>query len=737
MIPRPLALIALMRWIVPSGEREAWRREWAGEFEFAQRDRSRRGAAPPPSWAARRLWAAWQHAWYLRWHGLRLDTLLQDVRHGARALRRRPGFTTAAVLTLALGIGGTTVIFSALRAVLWRPLPFADPDRLVMLASAPVGIVPIDGSDTASPPDFTDWRQQSTTIASMTAIRDDSYALTADGPAEQVTGSAVTGDFFAGLGLPAALGRVLGSSDGVVGAPDVAVMSDRLWRRRYGQDRTIVGRRITVDGVSVEVVGVMPPEFDYPLDSELWTPLRFTTDDLATQRGAHYLTVIGRLRPSASFDAAGAEMVAIGARLANAYPKSSAHSAVSLLHLRQAMVGDVQPALRLLFGAVGLVFLVACVNVASLVLGSAMTRRRDLAVRAALGAGRGRLVRGLFVESSILALLGGLTGLAIAAAGVRLIAAADRTDIALLKGTRIDAAVLTFTALATGAAAVLFGAWPAWQASRRDGAPHLSGAGARTGGRDASRARNVLVSAEIAMAVALLVGAGLLGRSFLGLIHVPLGMDLDHLQTAAVSLPDPAYHAPGRRTLFVEDVLGRLSALGDVRSAAATFGLPLTSFGYYITVASIDGTPVPADSKELSVEIRTVTPRFFETVGTPVVAGRDFATTDRRGSAPVVIVNRRAAGLLWPSADALGHRVTVSTRLGLGGDRAGGEVVGVVGDIHDVGPAVDPRATLYLSEEQWPMGFLRLVVKPRGEPTDLVASMRAVVAAVDPSGGIL
>jgi predicted permease len=679
------------------------------------------------------LWAAWGHAWYLRWSSLRPDTFWQDVRHATRVLARRPGFTTAAVLTLALGIGGTTVIFSTLRAVLWRPLPFADPDRLLMVALVDADASSTSPANTASPPDFTDWRHQATSIPKMAAIRDDSFAFTGAGPAEQLVGNAVTEDFFPALGVPAAIGRSLGASDTVAGAPDVAVLSHRLWRRRFGGDPAAVGKRITLDGVSCEIVGVMPASFDFPLGAEVWTPLRFTAADLTTQRGAHYLTVVGRLRPGITLTTADAEVHTIGAALEKQYAKSNARTRVTVLPLRQAVVGDVQPALRLLFAAVGLVFLVACVNVASLVLGSAMARRRDLAVRAALGASRGRLVRSLFVESTVLAVAGGAAGLALAAAGVRAIAAAATTDIALLDGTRIDVVVLGYAAAVTGAAAVLFGAWPAWQASRREGGPELTGAGVRTSSRESSRARNLLVTAEIAMAVALLVGAGLLGRSFAGLMRVPLGFDPGRVETGGVSLPDASYASPDRRTLFADDVIARLMARRDVEAAAATFGLPLTNFGYYINVFDIDGQPPPKGGKQLSVELRTATPRYFEAIGTQIVAGRDFSATDGRGGLPVAIVNERAAKLLWPTGGALGHHVTISTRMGLGGDRLNGDVVGIIGDIHDVGPGVAPRPTVYFAHAQYPVSFLRFVVKPRGDPADLAASLRETIAAVDPN----
>jgi putative ABC transport system permease protein len=727
VIPR---LLSWIRWLVPGPDRAEWVREWLAEFECAERDRRHAGVPSSTAWKIRRAWAAGRHALWLRGHSLDLGTLGQDVHHGLRVLRHRPGFTLAAVTTLAIGVAGTTVIFSTVRAVLWRPLPYPNPDRLVMLSLIDATSPKPAETNSVSPPNFVDWRQRATAFTAIAAIRDDGYALTGESVAEQITGDAVTGDFFRVMGVPAAVGRALGPPDAASGAPEVVVLSDGLWRRRYGGDPAVVGRRITLDGISREVVGVMPRDFDFPLSSDVWTPLRFTVEDLTTQRGAEYLTVVGRIAASATETKAAAEMASIGQQLAESYPKTNGKTTVAVVPLRRAIVGDVQPALRVLLSAVGLVFLVACVNVASLVMGAGMTRGRDLAVRTALGATRGRVVRGLFVENVILAAIGGACGTAIAAVGVKAVAGAETVGIPLLDGTRIDQAVVAFTIAATTFAAVVFGVLPAVAASRPDGARELSGSGFRTtAGRGASRARDFLVMGEIAMAVALLIGAGLLSRSLISLTAVPLGLDVDHVQTGSISLPDSSYRDPNRRALFVEDVLARLAARGDVDHAAAVFGLPLSPFSYHYSLFDLDGAK-PGDR---SVELRVVTPGFFATIGTPVVGGRDFAASDRRGSTPVVLVNRSAWRLLWPATEALGHRITLSTRLGLGGDRAGGQVVGVVGDVHDAGPSVAPRPTVYLSQQQFPVDFLTLVVKPRGVRADLAGAIRTAVASADPN----
>ena len=730
MIARALACL---RWLVPRADRESWRREWLAEFAAADHDRVRAGVPSTRAWRASRLWAAARHACWLRANSWRPDGIGRDFRHGLRALRRRPGFTVAAALTLAIGVSGTTVIYSAVRAVLWRPLPYPDPGRLAMVSYV-AGPGPKAQPYSGSAPDFLDWRRTSHTFSGMAAIRDDSPAVTGDGPAEQLVGHSVTGDFFGVFGVPAALGRVLGPSDDALGGPMVAVLSDALWRKRYGADPAIVGRRMLLDGVSYEVVGVMPPAFDYPIGSDIWIPLRFTEADLTGQRGARYLTVIARRLASVSESDASAQMAAIGRHLAETYAKAPVRDAlVTVVPLHDALLGaSVAPAMGVLFGAVGLLFLVACVNVASLVMGAAIARDRDVAVRTALGASRRQLARGLFIESVMLAALGGLVGIAAAGVGVRAVAAMSSAGIPLLDGTRVDRSAMLFTLAVTAAAAVLFGVLPALQASR-SGSGVTGSEGVRTtAGRGASRVRDGLVIGEIAMAVALLVGAGLLARSFLALTRVPLGLNPDRLQTASISLPEASYSDPARVPQFLDDVLTRLKARGDVANASAIFGLPLTDFSYYINLWDRDGVSMTT-GKRIFVEMRAVTPGYFATMGIPTEEGRDFQAADRQGSAPVVIVNRAAAALIWPGTEALGHRLGIATRFQRQGMRLGGEIIGVVGDVRDAGPTRPPRPTVYFCEAQVPFNFLTLVVKASGRSMDLSRALRAAVSSVDPN----
>ncbi len=725
--------LSTISWLVPRAERETWRREWQAELAYYARLGSLEERRIGRGWLLRRLTAALQHAIWLRGQSMRFELLAQDVRHAGRVLARRPGFSLAAVLTLALGIGGATVIFSAMHAVFWRPLPYANPAALVMISTVGASQSESAVPNSVSPPEFADWREQSRSFVDVAAVRDDGYALQEESGAVQISGTAVTPGFFELFGLRPIHGRSVATRDVEPGARPVIVLSHALWHARFGGDLTVVGRTIVIDGVGREVVGVMPREFNFPLDTEAWTPLAFTADDLTKQRGAHYLTAVARLKPGLSLASARSEMATIAVRLTEAYPRSNSGARVSVAPLRLGIVDeDVTPGMRLLFGAVGVVFLVACVNVSSLVLGMALGRTRDFAVRAALGATRSRLMRGLALESLLLAGAGGATGLLLAFYGTRAVASLESVGIPLLNETRVDLPVVIFAALATLAAACLFGMLPALQASR-DLGQALGAGGRTTSARARVRARGALVTVEIALAVALLIGAGLLARSFLGLSRTHLGLDARGVQTVSLSLPAATYKDVERRALFVEQVLERIATRPDVEAAGAIFGLPLTDFTYFISAHDRDGQQLSQqDQNRLSVNVRVVTPGYFKAMGTPIATGRDFAPADRRGAPPVVVLNESAARLFWPGTGAVGRRITLGTRLGLGGDRAGGEVIGVVGDVRDVGPAAPGRPTLYLSHAQFPMGFLTIAVRAP-ETDDLVSWLRSSVASVDPT----
>ena len=660
--------------------------------------------------------------------------MINDLRYAARALMRAPGFAIIAVLTLALGIGATTTIFSAVRAVVLRPLPYPEPGELAQVFTIWRG----NESSAHSPPNFFDLRAQNSTFAELAAFAEQGLALTGEGNAEQVPSAAVTGGFFAVLGTRPQLGRGLTLADAEPGAARTVVLGAGLWRRRFASDAGIIGRRILIDGNSHEVVGVMPESFRYPLSSEMWVPLPFSASELATQRGAYYIHVVGRLRPGVTVERARGDVAAIAQRLAEQYPNSNADVGATAHSLHAALTGNVKTPMLVLLGAVGLVLLIACVNVANLLLVRGVSRARELAVRAALGANAGRLVRAQLAESLLLAIAGGGAGMLVAAWGGSLIQGVTAANIPFLGQTRLDAQVLLFAALVTVGTGLLFGLFPAWQVSRmtRLASRLREESGASIGDRGRHRVRHGLVIAELALATMLLVGSGLLVRSLYQMSRVELGLEPSGVMTFHVNLPDSRYPAIAQTRQFTQSALERLRALPGVRSAGATFGMPMTRFSYGISGLQRDGQELDeAEQTRTSVAVRAVTPGFFETMGMRLVSGRMLAETDGPGSPEVIVVNESAARLIWPGEpNVVGRSFVIGSRM-IGGDgpRAGGEVIGVVADVHERGPAVPPLPTIYLSLAHRPLGYLAFALRTTGDPTALTEPMRRAIAEIDPS----
>jgi predicted permease len=723
-------IVKLAAWLVPGDLRQDWTREWTAELA------SFRGRGWTEGRLSIRALGAWWHAAWLRADRWRWDVIWQDIKYAARFLRKRPGFTVVAVLSLAVGIGANAAIFGAVRAVLLRPLPFPEPDRLVVLATTTLDRPDVRRGASA-PPDFVDWRRDIDAFESLAAINADAAALTGDGPAEQVSSAQVTGDFFRVLGVAPLYGRTITPDDDPMGSLDVVVVSHGLWQRRWGGRPDLVGSTIMVDGAPALVAGVMPAGFAYPLESEMWRPLRFSARELETQRGAQYLDVIGRLRQGVAFEDAAASLRQYAAELARLYPRNNEKRTVALNPLRDSMVGDVRPALLIMLGAVGFVLLIVCVNVANLALTGVLGRQRELAVRTALGAGRGRLARGLLVESALLAVMGGATGLLVAVWGTRLIAGLDAgVDIPLLDQTRVDLPVAAFTVAASALSAMLFGTLPAWQSAKRlDVMTGIkSDGGATTGDRGRQRLRAGLIVLEAALSVVLLVGAGLLMRSFLGLTAVDLGFDPSQIQTFTLALPRTGYPTPVTRAARVDDLVGAIAARPDVAAAAAISGLPLSDYSYTISTSTIDGRTLDNDDQtRRSMQVRVVTADYFRALTIPMLEGRTFEPSDAGGAPAVIVVNRAAAAVLWPEAAPIGRSMTLGTRLGQGGPAAGGTVVGIVENVHDRGPGSPPRPTVYLAHAQFPVDFVTIVTKARGEPTALIEPLRKIVQAQDPS----
>jgi putative ABC transport system permease protein len=726
-------IVRLASPLVPHALRREWMREWRAELAFVAAQAEKRGRAMP----VRALWhalGAIAHAAWLRWDQWRIEMVWQDLKHSLRALRRKPGFTFVTVVTLAIGIGGTTAIFGAVNAVLLRPLPYPEPDRLVQVFKT-TARQPDRIGGSVSPPDYNDWRHDNSVFTELAAFDTQSYPITGIGAAEQVRSADVTGGFFKAMGAEPLHGRVITTDDDPMGARDVVVLSNALWKRRFGSNPGIIGHQLIVNGVSSEVIGVMPAGFEYPLLAELWVPLRFSARDYETQRGAHYINVVARLKPGRSIESARLDMRAIASRLAESFPRTNRESSASVHPLREALVGSVRQSMFVLLGAVGLVLLIVCVNIASLILIRAVGRGRELAVRVAVGAGRATLIRALLVESLVLGLAGGAGGLLLSYWATAAIGSMDVSiGIPLLNQTRLDMPVVFFAIGIAVAASLLFGTMPAWHAtSLADVVTRIrEEGGSTTSDPKRQRIRSLLIVAETTLAVVLLVGAGLLTRSFARLLAVDLGFNSASVQTFAFSLPEARYAAPAQRAEFIDTLISRIASRPDVESAGANSGLPLTNYRFGISTSTRDGLRLSDEEQDqMTLQVRLVTPDYFKTLRIPVGLGRPFTASDRQGAESVAIVNQAAAKLLWPDQNAIGHELTIGTRLGLGGAPAGGRVVGIAADVREHGPAARVPPTLYLAHAQWPDDSMTVVVRSRGEPTALVEPLRAIMRDLD------
>ena len=658
-----------------------------------------------------------------------MNGLLQDLRYALRGMRQRPGFALVAVLTLALGIGANTAIFSIANGVLLRPLPYAEPDRLVMVwghrAQEPLAEL--------SAPEYWDLRERSRALASVAAFVDGSANLTGSGAPERLRVGYMTATATGVLGAEPRVGRAFTAEEDLPGRAASVILSDGLWRRRFGADPDIVGRTLTLDDAPATVVGIMPPDFQLPshfggAPMELWAPLQLDPAADRSERGWHYLRAVGRLRPGVTLEAASRESSALMRGMLAQYPTEyRPEFNGSATSVRQEVVGDVRPAILVLLGAVALLLLIACANVAGLLLARAEGRQREIALRTALGAGRGRLVRQLLTESLMLALVGGILGLLAAVWGVRGLVLAAPASIPRLDAVGIDARVLGFTLCVTLMTGLLFGLVPALHAAR----PDLSGAlsdGGRSGtaGVARHRVRRALVAAQVALALVLVTGAGLLVQSFLRLRQVDPGFRPERLLTARIELSPLRYASNESVRTFYRDLLERLQALPGVRGAATARALPMTGrleIGdwSFILEGRASSPPIPTDWHPADWQV--VSPDYFRTMGIPVLGGRPIEASDRLGVPGAVVVNRTLAEQVWPGGKALGQRVL------LGGgetDSVWRTVVGVVGDVRHRGLSAQPRPEMYLPYAQFPAGTgaatrsLYLVIRSAGDPSALV-----------------
>ena len=655
-----------------------------------------------------------------------MDTLKQDIKYAVRRLLKSPAFTAVALLTLALGIGANTAIFSVVHAVLLKPLPYADPGNIVSIFHLSEG-----RRTTMSGPNFYDVTKLSKTLADAAAYTRSRQILTGRGEPVRLDGAQVSASLFNLLGVRPLLGRPFRPEDNQPGNTRVAILSYNLWQQRFGGNPKVVGTTMTLDGVSHEIVGVMPQGFSFPAARMLWTPIAYSEDFTTKQRGAWYLQAIGRVRAGSTPEQSNAEVEAIARQLAQKYPDSNEGLAMGTLPLHEAMVGDIRKSFGLLLGAVGFVLLIACVNVANLLLARAASRENEMAVRAALGAARGRIIRQLLTESLILGAVGGALGLLVAVWGVEALLAMEPAGIPRLADVSVDPFVIAFTmglSLLTG---LLFGVVPAMQAARSGISSTLKEGGrGYMSSRGSARMRSALVIAEVALAVTLLAGAGLLIRSFGKLAAVDPGFKVAPALAFDLSLPDSRYEEEARQIAFFDQLIPKLRAIPGVESAAAVISLPLSGSSIVLTFEVAGRPPLPP-SQEPAMQVRVATPEYFSTIGIPLKRGRLFSDDDRWGSTQVVVITEAAAKQYFPGEDPIGKRITLGWGRGPGKPSAGGEVVGIIGDIKDEGLAEPDPPQIYLPYRQWPIASMSVVMKTAVPPTTVTEAARRAVYSID------
>lgn len=662
------------------------------------------------------------------WHPVRVffsRGVLADVRLAARRLIRTPGYTLVALLTMALGIGATSAIFSVVHAVLLAPLPFSQPDRLV-------GVYQVwEGSrDVFAPPNFLDLEARTTTLAAMGAYDTGGATLTGAGEPARLTAATVSANFFNVLQTAPLIGRTLQASDTDPGNTDIAVLGHALWRERFGARPDIVGQTIQLDGRSSIVAGVMPRGFVWPEGVDLWRPFEYDEAFRVRNRGAWYLDVIGRLAPGATIESAKTETATIGAQLAQAY-EDNVNVGMTVHPLLDATVGSRRPALLVILGAVAVVLLIACVNVANLTLARASSRESEFAVRAALGAGRARLARQLLVESVMLAGAGGALGLLLAVGGTRALVAYGPSGFPRLETIGVSLPIVLFTlgvALATG---IAFGLMPALQAGRATVSDALRERGASApGGTRGRKARAALVVAELALAVVLLVGAGLLLRSFTRLVQVDPGFDPSNGITFTLGLPETVYDSDEKRLAFHARLEERLAALPGVTDSAVVQAVPPTSLGFNISF-NVQGRPPLRPGEDQTLEVRVADADYFPLMGIPIIQGRWFEDTDRAGAPQVVVITESAARRHFAGEDPVGQMLELGwSRNGV---RIGGRIVGVAADVRTQGLDKDAPPQVYVPFMQVPISGVAMVIRTASAPETLLTPVRAAVQAVDPN----
>jgi putative ABC transport system permease protein len=721
-----LWLIKFFGIIVPRRLRADWRQEWEAELLYRESllaDWDRLG---------------WRHKLDLLWHSLGAlmdalwlqprrweDEMFQDLRFGLRMLLKNPGFASVAILTLALGIGANATIFSIINAVLLRPLPFAEPERLVLIAETHPAVPRLE----VATPDFKDWQKQAQSFTEMAAWSLDDLGkpvITGEGDPEQLQSTCITTNLFPLLGIEPALGRSFLPEDDQAGRDRVAIVSHALWQRRFAADPKLIGRTIRLNGENHFVVGIMPQGVQLPFATDVWLPFSQLRGDTITSRVRHPLEVVARLKPGVTLEHARTEIEAINGRLQRDYPATNKTIGVVIDPLQEKLIGDLKPALLALFGTVGVVLLITCANIANLLVGRAAKRQREVAIRTALGAGRWRLFRQLLTESFLLAWIGGTIGLLLAIFSLPLLRAALpellTAQLPALKTAGPDLRVLGFALLITLLTGAIFGLIPAFQLSRLNLNQSLKEGGKTSAGRH--RAGRVLVIAEVALTMVALVCAGLLLRSFQKLLQVDPGFRADHLLSGQITLPDPKYRNYEEVKGFHQRLLSSIASLPGVEGAATINQFPLTASNAKMRFA-IEGAPLPAPGNFPVAQQRNVSSDYFRVMGIALKSGATFTEDDLLNNRNPLIINETLANRYFPNEDPVGKKLVLGVMFP---NPASFPIIGVVADVKDVGLDAPAEPAIY------GVGFSNrplLMVRTSVEPVALVAAIGQAVSAAD------
>lgn len=653
------------------------------------------------------------------------EAVLQDLRYGGRMLRRRPGFALAIVVTVALGVGANATIFGVVNAVLLEPLPYKEPDRLFRVWESNLGQNQAEAP--VSVPNFQDWQRQQSVFEELAALELATFNLTGRGEPQRVAAARITANLVPMLGVTPALGRTFLAEEAKPGQNKVVLLSDGLWQRQFGGDRSIISQTIQLDGESYTVAGVMPAGFQFAGNRELWVPFVIDPqkEPWRADRSNRNLSVFGRLKPGVNFDQAVSDMNVVAQRLEQQHAQSNAGWRVRLRTFYHWLVpAEVRKSMLALFVAVNLLLLIACVNVANLLLANATTRQQEMATRAALGASPRRLIRQLLIESLLLALLGGLVGLGLAYWATKLIASTNMQNIARLSESRIDGSVLLFTLVITAVTGLIFGLAPAWWASSVNLTDKLKEGSRTDGGKVTQRLRSALVIAEVTMAAAVLVGAGLLVSMLARLRAVPLGFVPDNVYTMQISLPGSKYGEPQQPVNFFNQLLERLRAVPGVVDAAAVEQPPgsVSSWNMDIT---LEGRDAATNEARSSAEAHAITARYFQTMGIPFLQGQDFADHYRADQPLELIVSETFAQRYWPNESAIGKRLRP------GPNNPFGTIVGVVGDVRPFKSQQDAQPAFYFPYGYIGMPGLVVVARTAGPPETFASALRGEVRRLD------